>query len=220
MGLQNVLLVLTADHGVSPTPEVQAGRKMPGGYIYVDIEDIVRSALFKKFGAQDLVLGSVDNAVYLDHKALEERRIDVPAAYHAAIEALMAVPQAHVARVFTRDQLQQGIAGDRVANAAMSGFYPPRSGDIIVAFEPYWMPALKAPSKTTHFSPYNYDTHVPVIFLGAGVRAGSYREDIQVNDIAPTLAALMDVEPPAGAFGRVLTEALNERTPAPASPGH
>jgi arylsulfatase A-like enzyme len=78
----------------------------------------------------------------------------------------------------------------------------------------------KAPTKTTHFTPYNYDTHVPVIFFGIGVRPGSYRQNIQVNDIAPTLAALMDVELPAGAFGRVLTEALDERRPGQARLAH
>ena len=220
VGLENALFVLTADHGVSPAPEVQAERKMPGGYIYADIEDIVRSALFKKFGAQDLVLGSVDNAIYLDHKALERTKTDAAAACQAAAEALLAVPQAHVARVFTRDRLQQGIAGDPIAAAVMNGFYPPRSGDIVAVFEPYWMPAMKAPAKTTHFTPYNYDTHVPVIFFGAGVRPGWHRQNVQVNDIAPTLAALIDVEMPAGAFGRVLAEVLDQRRPAPSSAAH
>jgi predicted AlkP superfamily pyrophosphatase or phosphodiesterase len=218
VGLENALFVLTADHGVSPAPEVQTERKMPGGYIYADIEDIVRAALFKRFGAQDLVLGSVDNAVYLDYQALGKRKIEVADACRAAAEALLAVPQAHVARVFTRDRLQQGIAGDRIATAVMNGFYPARSGDVIAVFEPYWMQAMKAPSKTTHFTPYNYDTHVPVIFFGAGVRPGWYRQNIQVNDIAPTLAALMDVEPPAGAFGRVLAETLDDRQSALPSP--
>ena len=217
VGIENALFVLTADHGVSPAPEVQAERKMPGGYIYVDIEDLVRSALFKKFGAKDLVLGSVDNAVYLDYKALGAAKIDLAAACQAAAEALLAVPQAHVARVFTRDQLRQGIAADRIANSVLNGFYAPRSGDVIAIFEPYWMPAMKPPTKTTHFTPYNYDTHVPVVFFGAGVRPGWHRESIEVNDIAPTLSALMDVEAPAGAFGRVLANVLDARQPGPAN---
>jgi hypothetical protein len=184
----------------------------------VDIEDIVRSALFKKFGAPDLVLGSVDSAVYLDHKALQERKIDVGAAYGTAVEALLAVPQAHVVRVFTRNQLEQGVAGDPIAASVMNGFHPARSGDIVAIFEPYWMQVQKAPTITTHFTPYNYDTHVPAIFFGAGVGPGWFRQNIQVDDIAPTLAALMDVEIPAGAFGRVLTELLDDYQPAPAIP--
>jgi hypothetical protein len=62
---------------------------------------------------------------------------------------------------------------------------------------------------TTHGSPYGYDTHVPVIFLGSSrIRAGSYTETIGVEDIAPTLATLLAIEPPSGNMGRVLTEML------------
>lgn len=218
IGLQNVLFVLTADHGVSPAPPVQAERKMPGGYIFVDIEDVVRAALRDRFGA-DLVLGAVDNSLYLDQKAIVDKKIDPASVYRAAESALMAVTQAHVARVFNRDQIEQGIAGDRIAGAVRNGFYPARSGDIFVVFEPYWMPAMRPPG-TTHFTPYNYDTHVPVIFFGAGIKPGSYRGNIQVNDIAPTLAALMDVEIPTAAFGRVLTEALSEQRQATALAAH
>jgi len=208
VGLENALFVLSADHGVAPAPETQKQRKMPGDYVYVDIEDIVRAAFARKFGEGEYIAGTVDNAIYLDHKALEEKKIDPAAAYRAASEALQAVPQAHVARVFTRDQLTQGIAGDGVSSAVVNGFYPARSGDIIVLFEPYYMINLRAPTTTTHFTPYNYDTHVPVIFLGVGVKPGWHSNNIQVNDIAPTLAALMEVELPSGAFGRVLTEIL------------
>lgn len=207
----NALFVLSADHGVAPIPEVQEQRKMPGAYVFVDIEDIVRSAFFKKFGAGELILSFVDNSFYLDFKAIEKRKLDIAAVYRTAADALLAVPQAHVMRVFTRDQLTQGVAGDFIASAVLNGFQPQRSGDIVVIYEPYQIPAMKAPAKATHFSPYNYDTHVPVMFLGAGVKAGWHRENIQVNDIAPTLAALMDVELPSGANGRVLTQALAER---------
>ncbi len=213
VGLENALFVLSADHGVAPVPETQKERKMPGDYIYVDIEDIVRSALARKFGDGEYITGTVDNAIYLDHKTLDEKKIDPSVAYRIATEALMAVPQAHVARVFTKDQLTQGIDGDAVSRAVINGFYPPRSGDIIVLFEPYYMLFSKLPTRTTHFTPYNYDTHVPVIFFGAGVKPGWHSNNIQVNDIAPTLAALMDVELPGGAFGRVLTEIFTEPRP-------
>ena len=213
IGLDNALFVLSADHGVAPVPEVQEPRKMPGGYIYADIEDVVRTALRKKFGSGELILASVENEIYLDYKALEQRKVDLATACRTGADALLAAP-IHVARVFTRDQLEGGAASDPIAQAVANGFYPARSGDIIVVFEPYWMPYMKPPAKTTHFTPYNYDTHVPVIFFGAGIKPGWYRDNIQVNDVAPTLAALMDVEIPSGAFGRVLTEALSERRPA------
>jgi predicted AlkP superfamily pyrophosphatase or phosphodiesterase len=208
VGMENALFVLSADHGVSPVPETQHQRKMPGDYVFVDIEDIVRSAFARKLGPGEFISGSVDNAIYLNRSALEEKRIEPVVAYRIASEALLSLPQAHVARVYTRDQLTQGITGDAVSRAVVNGFYAPRSGDIIVVFEPYYMIGMKLPARTTHFTPYNYDTHVPIMFLGAGIKAGWHSNNIQVNDIAPTLAALMDVESPSGAFGRVLTEVI------------
>jgi len=156
----------------------------------------------------------VDNAIYFDYKAINKRKLDIAALYRTATQALLAMPQAHVARVITRDQLEQGIAGDPLARAAVNGFYAARSGDLLIYFEPYWMLGMKPPTKVTHFTPYNYDNHVPVIFFGAGIKPGLYREAIEINDIAPTLAALMDVERPSGAFGRVLTEVMDEHGPA------
>ena len=71
--------------------------------------------------------------------------------------------------------------------------------------EPYW---LFERSGTSHGTPYNYDTHVPVILMGPGIKPGKYHQRAAVNDIAPTLATLLEVELPSGATGRVLDEAL------------
>ncbi|HSM76720.1 MAG TPA: hypothetical protein VLT57_03805, partial [Bryobacteraceae bacterium] len=78
-------------------------------------------------------------------------------------------------------------------------------GDVFIVPEPYYMFAGRG---TTHGTPYRYDSHVPVIFYGPGIRPGVYRDNITVNDVAPTLAVLFEVQMPDGAFGRVLTEAI------------
>ena len=69
--------------------------------------------------------------------------------------------------------------------------------------EPYY---LFTATGTTHGTPYDYDTHVPVFFWGPGIKPGVYRETIAVNDIAPTLAALLGTAQPSGSIGRVLNE--------------
>ena len=71
--------------------------------------------------------------------------------------------------------------------------------------EPYWLAGSKG---TTHGTPYNYDTHVPVIFMGAGIKAGRFSRHTAPNDIAPTLATMLGVEIPSGSSGRVLDEIL------------
>jgi predicted AlkP superfamily pyrophosphatase or phosphodiesterase len=206
VGLDKTLVVLTADHGVSPTPKAQSERKMPGDYVHIDIEDLVRSALTKKFGDGDWVSGVVESAVYLNRKTLEKNNVDPAAANRIAADAILNVPQAHASRVYTREQLLGGGLGDFVTSAAVNGFHPARSGDLVIIFEPYEIPG--GGTGTTHFAPYNYDSHVPVVFFGAGIKHGVYHRTIAVNDIAPTLAAILDVELPSGAFGKVLPEVV------------
>ena len=77
------------------------------------------------------------------------------------------------------------------------------SGDLFVIQEPYY---LYEATGTSHGTPFGYDSHVPVIFMGAGIKPGHYYEKIAVNDIAPTLAAIARVEQPSGSIGRVLEE--------------
>ena len=96
---------------------------------------------------------------------------------------------------------------DQVGRRVMNGFYVRRSADIEIMLEPYWMFAARG---TTHGTTFSYDAHVPVIFMGPGVKPGRYHTNIAVNDIAPTLATMLDVETPSGSVGRVLSEMLTE----------
>jgi hypothetical protein len=121
-----------------------------------------------------------------------------------AAEAIRALP--HVFRVFTRTQLMSGaISLDAVGMRMRNGFNAARSGNAIVMLDPYWIVSRNG---TTHGAPFDYDTHVPVLFLGPQVRAGRYHGNIMVNDIAPTLATMLEVETPSGSVGRVLDEML------------
>ena len=69
-------------------------------------------------------------------------------------------------------------------------------------------PVMYSLSGTTHGTPYDYDSHVPIIFMGAGIKPGKYLKAASPNDIAPTLANLLDVEIPSGSSGRILDEML------------
>ena len=205
VGLDKTLVVLSADHGVAPTPEMQKKRKLPGGYVLAKADDQVQSALAAKFGKGDYVLpGAAENALYLNDKTLRDKKIDLDVATRAAADAILAVPQIHASRVYTREQLLFGGRGDQITTAMLNGFHPGRSADLVIVYDPYYLPG--GGRGTTHFSPWIYDSHVPVLFFGAGVKAGTYRRIITVNDIAPTLAAALDVELPSGAFGNVLPE--------------
>jgi len=204
VGLRNTVVVLSADHGVAPTPEQAAQDKVPGGYLHADLEDAVTTALNRKFGkAPWLIPGAGETALYFNYDAFKTaKREEV---LSAARDAILAIPQLHVARVYTREQMDNGIEGDFIARAEMNGYYPRRSGDLFLIFEPDYIPGS---SGTSHFSPYAYDRHVPVLFMGPGIKPGHYNETIAPNDIAPTLATMLAIQTPSGSSGRVLTEML------------
>ena len=208
VGLKDTVVVLSADHGVAATPEHDQEMRVPGGYIFADTEDAVQSALTRSFGKGAwLIPGAGETSVYLNWETIRKARkgsgeaIEEKEIYRVATEALLSISQLHVARVYTREQLSNGVAGDFVAHALMNGFYPKRSGDLSIVFEPGYLPGT---SGTTHFSPWAYDRHVPILLMGPGIKAGRYDQNVQVNDIAPTLATLLDIQTPSGSSGRVL----------------
>jgi bisphosphoglycerate-independent phosphoglycerate mutase (AlkP superfamily) len=203
-GVGRVLVVLTADHGVAPVPEINQKRKMPGGRFDDKVElDAVEKALTARFGAP------ANNGKWIAHSGegslfLNGSPADMTEEERVAADAIRALP--HVFRVYTRTQLLNGaISNDQVDVRMRNGFNAARSGNVIVMLDPYW---ITGRSGTTHGAPFNYDTHVPVLFLGAQIRAGRYNGNVMVNDIAPTLATILDVETPSGSVGRVLDEML------------
>ncbi|HEX4809792.1 MAG TPA: alkaline phosphatase family protein [Bryobacteraceae bacterium] len=212
VGLGNVLVVLSADHGVAPLPSAHEAKKMPGGYISVSVERTVSSALNKRFGQADWLIPSAgETSLYFNRKALDDahtsdgKHIEEREIFDAAKQVILDTPELHAARVYTRDQLETGVSGDLIAQAEMNGYYGRRSGDLAVVFEPFFVPGSAG---TSHFSPWAYDRHVPILFMGPGIRAGRYDSNVAPIDIAPTLATMLDVQTPSGSEGRVLTEML------------
>ena len=111
---------------------------------------------------------------------------------------------AHIFRVYTRDQLQNGaVPNDQISRRVINGFNQRRSPDI----NSFRIPTGRSPMPSQPTARLSATTrHVPVIFMGAGINPGRYNANVAVNDIAPTLATILDVETPSGSVGRVLTE--------------
>ena len=111
-----------------------------------------------------------------------------------------------IARVYTSEDLRTGnVQQDAIGRAFSVQYYAPRSGNLFILPEPYY---TFYATIAFHGTPYDYDTHVPVMFLGPGIKPGTYPERIAPNDIAPTLAALLGVAQPSGSIGRVLSEMI------------
>jgi len=200
-GAGNVLAVLTADHGVAPLPEENRKRKMPGGRLNSEsLRALLESQLTAKFGGSRWVAYFSEAGIYLNLQP----KVD-PAEVEAAAANILRGYE-HVARVYTRTQLlNDAVQSDPVGTALRNGFNAQRSGSLVMVLEPYWTTVATG---ANHGTPYDYDTHVPMLFLGPRIKAGHYDSNVAPNDIAPTLATILDIETPSGSSGRVLTEML------------
>ena len=171
-----------------------------------ELREAVNKGLADRFGEGKWVLGFVNDQIYLNHDLISEKKLARSDLELTAGEAAMKVPG--MVDFFTRSQIVEGrMPPSRVARLVANGFNRERSGDVWVVSRPFYFIG-DIPLATTHGSPYNYDTHVPVLFFGRGVRPGKFFVEASPSDIAPTLAALLGVEPPSNVVGRVLVEAV------------
>jgi predicted AlkP superfamily pyrophosphatase or phosphodiesterase len=208
-GLDSVTLALTSDHGVAPIPEEMRAMGFHAGRILeTDIEKVAETALDARFGAQDWVLKYVDFSLYLDDLAIAASGQDPEKVRVAAARALSGVEGIYAA--YPREQVEQGrLGGTDLATLIYRGFHPGRSGDVLVVTEQLWF-TEEAPRKhaTTHGSPHVYDTAVPLLLAGFGIRPGVYRDPVCPSGLAPTLCALLGIGPPSACDGVLLAPAL------------
>jgi hypothetical protein len=148
----------------------------------------------------------------LNRAALAARKISLADAATTAQTAIRSVPG--VADVVTgaglarrRDAALGAGLADGPAGDAVRSYYPGRGGDLYYFLEPYWL-VTDRPTGTGHGSMWRYDQQVPLLWLGPGIRPGTYRGPADVADLAPTLAAMLGLVAPGGAQGRVLDELL------------
>ena len=212
VGMANVVVVLTADHGVSPIPEVNAKRNMPGGRAdSAALSKAIEDALSAKYGGGKWIVGKEGWQPYLNTELIAAKNLDEAEVQRTAAAAARRQP--HVFGVFTNQQIVNGqMPISPVSTGVQHGFFFGRSPDLIVLQDPFYLfeapPAANSttPPGTSHGSPFNYDNHVPVIFMGPGLKPGRYFQRIAVNDIAPTISAIAGVQEPSGSVGRVLLE--------------
>ena len=207
VGMANVTVVFAADHGVAPMIEVNAARKMPGGRAsFTAIRDAVQKALVEKYGDGNWISGMPEENIYLNWELISSKKLTREEVSREAAQAALTAP--NVFRVYTREQLQNGYAmEDSIGRRVMHGYSSQRGADLNIVLEPYYQTISISAS---HGTPFGYDTHVPVIFMGPGIKPGKYRTSIVINDVAPTLANILDIEIPSGAEGRILSEIFTQ----------
>ncbi|ELX09409.1 putative alkaline phosphatase [Janthinobacterium sp. HH01] len=208
VGMDNVLVVLTADHGFPNTPEFAQTQHIDAQRIDGDkLMAALDKHLSEKFGGAKLLSAWSLPNIHLDYAQIDKSGLKREEVETAAARYLLA--QNGIVEAYTRTQLESGAANTtRIATLMRRAWNREASGDLMVVTKPYWYFGTGT-SGTSHGSPYAYDTNVPLLIMGKRwIRPGAYGQYAEVVDIAPTLAYLLQVRPPSGAEGRVLTETL------------
>jgi len=208
IGMDKVLVVLTADHGFANSAEFSQSRHIDAARIDPKpMMEKLDEALGHRFGVAKLVRNVYAPEVYLDYGAIERRNLSRVEVENFAARFLLAQPG--IAQVYTRTHLEQGIGGSsRLATLMQRAWNRELSGDLVMVPAAY-SSFGSGDSGATHGTPWDYDTNVPLVVMGRPwIRPGAVAQYAEVVDIAPTLAHILRVRPPAGAEGRVLSEAL------------
>lgn len=209
VGAGNYTVFLSADHAVADVAQYLKDNKMPAGYFnYSNVEANLKEYLKKYFPDKDVVEEISGDQVYFNQSAFQSdpssAGVQMIIATELAMKFLMA--QEGVANVYSESLIRQGnFAEAGVKGAVIRGYHAKRSGDIVIVLESGWYSATRVQG-TTHGSPYNYDTHVPIIFYGVKVPKGSSVKYHTVTDIAPTISALLEIKFPSGTTGQPVEE--------------
>jgi arylsulfatase A-like enzyme len=205
VGLANVWIALSADHGVAPLPKVAAGLHLPAANVPGDkMRAQINSRLSARFSHPAEYVKTLDYPVaWLNPDAFVAAKVNEPDAERAVGEALQ---QAGLRAYYTRSQLERGDAPNTELGLKYLHSYSPLGGWYVLGVPPPYIVGFVG--GTDHATPYTYDTHVPLAFYGLPFQAGTYRTHAEPVDLATTLASLLGINAPTHAVGRVLTEAL------------
>jgi predicted AlkP superfamily pyrophosphatase or phosphodiesterase len=213
VGRGKYVVALSADHGVVPVPEDMQKTGADAGVLHLsELQDRIEKAL-EPFNFPEPAIARINGSdVYFAPDVYAKLRHD-DKAMRALTDAALAQPG--VAEIFRADQLQNRPATQSPTRSAMANsYFRGRSGDLFIVPKPYWLldgtPAGKTRSYGTgHGVPYNYDQHVPILFMGFGIRHGEYLDAVTPADIAPTLASLCGITL-ATRDGHVLSQSLSK----------
>jgi predicted AlkP superfamily pyrophosphatase or phosphodiesterase len=214
VGLANTLIVLAADHGAPDTPGYLESLNIPSGYVKPDSWE--KQAAITRIKDRFQIKGQLIERyahpyIYLSSEIIENRDIDREDLEAAIVDELSKFQGVSLA--VSSSALRRGNVPDtQLYQSVLNNFHAKRSGDIFVVFESNWFindfDGLAVAS--THGSPWRYDTYVPIVFAGLGLKARTVDRKVNTIDIAPTLSAFIGIKPPSGSQGILLKEVLEQ----------
>ncbi len=206
VGKGQYTVFLSADHGVANIPEFMKENKLPGGRIFMnDVTKEMNTSLNEKYKISNIIMYDDNYQLALNHPALDSAQIDTKKIISWIVDNLGKNPA--IARVFPLDELNKVPLPATVRTYMNNGYYKKRSGDIQFMLKPNFIDAWSN-TGTTHGLWNPYDTHIPLLWYGWGIKQGKTNRETYMSDIAPTIAALLRIQAPNGNIGQVITEVI------------
>ncbi|MEG2060698.1 MAG: alkaline phosphatase family protein [Alistipes sp.] len=199
-----VLIVLTSDHGTSPS--FDAGREEVDRFNTRQFEVIVNGFLNVRYGVGSWVLEYENKCIYLNHNLIYERGLDLASVQNEV--AIFAMQFRGVSHALSATAMRTSYFGSGYARKMQNSFYPRRSGDVILNLIPGWI-ELDERNVSASGSLYHYDTDVPLIFYGTGAGVQRITRHVDMTSVAPTLSRIVGISAPAASEGDPLPEIVN-----------
>ena len=202
VGKGNYLVVLTSDHGVVDVPQELINKNLPGGYFDSDkaVNELTKF-LNAELGDNSWIEDYTNQQVYLDRDLIDQNGFSLEVVQQKAADFLLQFEG--VKSTNTAHNYQYESYGTGQEAMYQRGFMYDRSGDVFIQLKSGWLDT-DYPKGTSHGSPYNYDTHVPLIFYGWNVPQGETSRKTVIPQIAPTISNMLNIPLPSGSEANIL----------------
>jgi len=206
IGEGEYLVFLTADHGVADVVSYMQHENVPAGSLNTRfVMTQLRGYTNEKYGAGDWIENFSNEQLFLNHNLIREKALDLTAMQEDIAEFLLrfdGIKETYTANDMRRMEYTLGRK-----HLLQMGYNHKASGDVLLILDAAWL--TNSTRGTTHGTGYTYDTHVPIVFYGWGIKLGSSSRYATVTDIAPTLSILLHTRLPNGATGQPIGEILD-----------
>lgn len=206
IGKGNYTVFLTADHGAAHNPQLLMDKNIPAGFLdgKQALKDL-NTLLETKYGVPSLVLSFINYQVNLNNILISKNNLKEDEIIVDCIRFLKTWPG--ISYVINMKDAQATTMPDVLRQRIENGYHSERCGAIEIVTKPGWY-QWYGNTGTTHGSPYPYDTHIPLLFMGWGVNQGKSNKQHYMTDITPTISALLRIQAPSGSVGKVITDVL------------
>ncbi|MBC5775823.1 alkaline phosphatase family protein [Pontibacter sp. KCTC 32443] len=203
VGKENLLVFLTADHGIANVTAYMVSERATAGAInYNVIGDSLKAYMGRTYGEGKWMEKYTNQQVYLNRKLIAEKKLKLTDVQQDVANYITTLEG--VARTITAETLQNTSWSHGQMRQVENGYNARRSGDVMVQLEPNWQ--KHGPKGTAHGSYSTHDTHVPLLWYGWKVKPGESAAAVEITDIAPTLATWLHIQEPSGSTGKALQE--------------